>query len=67
MLAAPGSSGEKSLCIVDMHYARDVVTGQMNTLVVGDMAFDSAETLSFGRVFIELLEDDLLLFFCCEG
>ena len=40
-----------------------VVVGQMDTLVMGNVVFDSAETLSFGGIFVKLLEDDLLLFF----
>ena len=60
-------SGKESLCVVDMHYARDVVVGQMDTLVVSDVVFDGTKTLSLCRVFIELLEDDLFLVFSREG
>jgi len=66
---APGAwlSGKKSLRIVDMHYAGNVVAGQVDTLVMGNVVFDSAKTLSFGGVFIKLLEDNLLLFFSREA
>lgn len=59
--------GKKPLCIMDVHYARDAVAGQMDTLVMSNVVFDSAETLSFGGILINLLEDNLLLFFTCEA
>ena len=39
----------------------------MDTLVMSNVVFDSAETLSFGGILIKLLEDDLLHFFTCEA
>ena len=50
-----------------MHHASDTIAREVDTLVVGNVVFDSAETLAFRWVFIELLEDDLLLFFVCEA
>ena len=60
-------SSKECIGIMGMHHAKDVVMAQEDPLVIGDVVFESTETLAFCRVFIELLEDDLLLFFFCEA
>ena len=45
-----------------MHHARDVVAGQVDALVVGDVIFDSTETLACWNIDYERLHSPTYVF-----